>query len=1107
MADAITIQELIDARTDAKTLEEAVNGDAVTTVLSRLGESYPTLANALSQIDGKLDSADAQINQGITNLFENGGLPATPFKTKALMTASSLANDKYAMVTDDTANNGLYIKTAGAWVKSAYDPTALANTYTDNKVKGVTNNFKTKALMTASALPNDSYAMVTDDTEANNGWYSKVAGAWVKSGYDPLAQAKAYTDNLKTVLDISALTRNYAMTLTEAIASVPINFRKVNAIIKFNDNEQYAFQGAYTEERFNSIRYWIRPSHKDSLNKFNASMIYRGFNSKVGAAADDMEFGADKAIAIVPINRFYIDGALQPLSITFEDWDATTAEKAGFMDADLKVVQTFALSQLRGITIPGAAQYVFFNVADGAIDNTENTKYVRYTEAKYRDLSNLELNDNLLIDVDNDKKGLTKHLTSKGDAFYSTEKDIFVNPLTRFTDGVGGATLAEAVIDVYTDVKNNASVFASNGMMRKICILRMDLRPNAFVAKIGIEDKDVPGLIIEYGALPESYNGVDFASSNRVLLKASASDGLDVFLQVNPKVLWGGGTSIYLTSEQGMVKDSYILKRYNEKLISNYDRFDMFEVAKTKFQSNYEYLPPANKSPETWLVDGVKSYTLTGTSNISKHEQCALVSSKRIGINGSKSLTVFCSTESNPSYSQPALKVIRSPSALSNSNEVLGQYVHPDVLCVPEGFMGYKYWMVNSAYPYSNPTTEDAEIFVSNDGLSWERILHPDEGYTTNIPLRIPPTYWSIYDPKYYSERYRFFMPIPRGGVDMEFATKSGVALQTIRSGLNHDPAISFHDGWLNIYITYNIAIEVAAKNHRYTVCYRTQDFVNWQVVREDGTAFDYNELSAQTIFSSTSGVRNHIYYANNPTDSDVSKQFVKVSDAEWYCYAVITEASGAVLVRYTGTSPYIFDWSTYQRCTITPVNTQRLWHIAVKHIDGKFYFMYSGYLTSSVDGINFTNSTVPIVRAGMQGVVYKPYFVKGHDGKLKVGASVITSTGVVEPYVGTSSSFKNTFSRQKNVPVTVNLEYPSIAYAIELGESVRDNAFVDVVVSINRERTRQTFIHYMAGLKGQTTLKGIELREGDYVRVVAYLNTSGKGVANFEGVLIDDRT
>lgn len=175
MAEINTV--IAEASQDLQTIEDFVNLPAGSDVRPRLLPSVN-----VGTLAGTRDA-----------IFEAGGLPATPFATKTLMTASALADGDYAMVTDDSvaANNGLYIKTAGAWVKSAYDPTALANIYTDNKVKGVTNNFKTKALMTASALPNDSYAMVTDDTEANNGWYSKVAGAWVKVAYDPLVLAKA----------------------------------------------------------------------------------------------------------------------------------------------------------------------------------------------------------------------------------------------------------------------------------------------------------------------------------------------------------------------------------------------------------------------------------------------------------------------------------------------------------------------------------------------------------------------------------------------------------------------------------------------------------------------------------------------------------------------------------------------------------------------------------------------------------------------------------------------------------------------------------------------------------------------------------------------------
>lgn len=112
MADAITIKALQDASLDAKSLEEVVNGNDTKQVTTRLGENYPSVKKA------------------IKTLFENGGLPATPFETKALMTASTLVDGDYAMVTGEYINNGLYQKEAGSWVKSLYDPVSqsLRNT-------------------------------------------------------------------------------------------------------------------------------------------------------------------------------------------------------------------------------------------------------------------------------------------------------------------------------------------------------------------------------------------------------------------------------------------------------------------------------------------------------------------------------------------------------------------------------------------------------------------------------------------------------------------------------------------------------------------------------------------------------------------------------------------------------------------------------------------------------------------------------------------------------------------------------------------------------------------------------------------------------------------
>lgn len=93
----------------------------------------------------------AEIDTIIETLFTNGGLPATPFKTKALMTASALVDGDYAMVTNDKDNNGLYVKTAGAWVKSEYDSIKKANDYTDVVAKTLAPLYSPKFTGTPTA--------------------------------------------------------------------------------------------------------------------------------------------------------------------------------------------------------------------------------------------------------------------------------------------------------------------------------------------------------------------------------------------------------------------------------------------------------------------------------------------------------------------------------------------------------------------------------------------------------------------------------------------------------------------------------------------------------------------------------------------------------------------------------------------------------------------------------------------------------------------------------------------------------------------------------------------------------------------------------------------
>ncbi len=48
-----------------------------------------------------------------------------------------------------------------------------------------------------------------------------------------------------------------------------------------------------------------------------------------------------------------------------------------------------------------------------------------------------------------------------------------------------------------------------------------------------------------------------------------------------------------------------------------------------------------------------------------------------------------------------------------------GQTVHPDVVYMPDGWNGYKYWMVTTPYANSNDQVENPSILVSNNGSTW----------------------------------------------------------------------------------------------------------------------------------------------------------------------------------------------------------------------------------------------------------------------------------------------------------------------------------------------------------------------------------------------------
>ena len=150
MSELMSLQDMANGHLDVKALGEAANGDENTIVTTRTGNTYP--------------SAERAINI----MFQNGGLPAKPFPTLAKMgtEGASLADGQLAMVYNETANNGLYVKTAGAWTKSAYDPLTLAKAYTDSskptlKTSESVNLYDSSKLITDKYVKSDGSSFLT----------------------------------------------------------------------------------------------------------------------------------------------------------------------------------------------------------------------------------------------------------------------------------------------------------------------------------------------------------------------------------------------------------------------------------------------------------------------------------------------------------------------------------------------------------------------------------------------------------------------------------------------------------------------------------------------------------------------------------------------------------------------------------------------------------------------------------------------------------------------------------------------------------------------------------------------------------------------------------
>ena len=206
MADQVlTKQKLIDANEDVQALEDVVNGEPGKLVKTRLGREVYTLASVpqintmtreevAAAVAPKANKAD--VDEALSNLSTNAN-KFYPTLAEANYYITQMAVNDVVTVGEE-ANKGLWYKaTAGAMslTKSAYDPLTQAKNYTDLELG--------KIAYTYSKNKYDPSKAVSDRRISGGGTLNTVAGA-KHTGHIPVEAGKQYTMSWSnTVPDIA----------------------------------------------------------------------------------------------------------------------------------------------------------------------------------------------------------------------------------------------------------------------------------------------------------------------------------------------------------------------------------------------------------------------------------------------------------------------------------------------------------------------------------------------------------------------------------------------------------------------------------------------------------------------------------------------------------------------------------------------------------------------------------------------------------------------------------------------------------------------------------------------------------------------------------------
>ena len=971
-------------------------------------------------------------------------------------------------------------------------------TYVDNKVDplvGGHKGFATLALAQAAqgTLPSGSIVEVTNDsTESNNGLYLWNGTTLTKSAYDPLTQAKADATTKANVAEANAKT--YADTNKLDLSKIITEYVDGNKIGSKTPR--------YTNLGLNAGSITANANFDSLTLTVNEGDVLFILNDKGVTAANA---GARIAFFANDPNLNRSQTAIahtgEVISTPSVHWKITVPSGAKYLMMNTRTVSggvtynlVWAVHKDEYNASFTAGKEVIAKIQDVPIEASGDfAKSAKYTDQK---ISELEIED-LTTSSKNLFTGNVRtsfRLTGNGTA----SNNSIDNVISDFIPVEFGKTYTVSGIN-QSHINGNYSRingYADSTDASFVKNLTRTSTPDSFT--FTIDDAAIKYVLFPISSVGFGVNAVALAQPIQIELgdKPTAYEPYKAPLSVVKSTKW---LQAEITKTSQKSKPQYI----NQFIELNKVRDDISTVG----MITKNLAPTGMAYSMQGLVSDENASNVVYSQYISSES-----GQKEIHVNlmkyvsGSPTLGVLNSTAFNV------------PSGMLDNGGVATEYAktypkydycHPSIAYDSVGIGGFKYWMITSILPggvTTDATWEDEDLFVSNDAKNWQRVrsmYESDKTYTT-ATLRLPPQ--AIHTA---TERKHGFLPCPSLGDTFEMSMPAYGGMPAVdrqmitmndRTPFKHDPCLIIDGGYVYTYHTFHMPYsERSGGKNKFLVCVRTNNGIDWDVVRSDGSTMRLTEETSRLIFTKDDqGRYNYLTYVydrgfGNP-------EVIKWGDGDYELFW-----GGNFSLKFAGTTPYTFNFSNE-----IPVQDKGFGNHPGLLRDGNDLYALgtTGFYKSTDRGTTFTKfAHYPFWLGGVLGIPYKKALCKGEGGKIIVAD--------VERYFMPFSSIPS--GAQVSSVNRLNLlslyEYASLSDLVNKSNSGLIDAYLDFqLCKINYQTGTREFIAITAAsLKTLTSnvnnplsrykLCDMNFYAGDNLHIYVTLNSRCGAKIEFGGI------